>query len=1532
MKRMIAWFATNHVAANLVMGFAVLAGLASLDRVPVKLYPDFDVPLIVVTVAYLGAAPEEVETGVCARIEERIEGITGIKEIRSVSAEGLCTVHAELLVDVDRAQTLGEVENHINAIDTFPEEAERPIVQLAMPNNVVAEVAITGPSDERALKELGRRVRDDILALPGITHAALVNVRPYEISVEVSETSLSRNNLTFDDVAAALRERSLDLPGGSVKTEQGEFLLRTAGQAYWSHELENLLVTTRRDGTRVLVRDVARVVDGFEDTGQALKFDGKPAALVQVSRVGNQDVRQISETVRQYVSRASPRYGEGVELTIWRDESIILSERMRALLDSGIQGLLLVLVLLALFLRPHLALWVALGIPIAFLGAIFLIYWSGLSINSVSVMGFILALGMLVDDAVVVGEAAYTAQRRGVGQLAGAIEGAQHVLVPVTFGVITTVVAFLPLLFGGGTVGQAYGVMAATVICCLVFSLIECQTVLPAHLGHGSDRLPLGDFGLTFLAVVVVAAIALTPDVRSGAALAAAGAGAVFAAHFAGALSRLGSAFARLQVLFESGLTWVIEYPFRRCAEVAFRRRLVTLVVALGAMASAASLVSGGHLPFSLRTPQKGDSITARLTMPMGASEATMATAVGMLSESALEVQRQLEEDHGEGVVLHILEGLGGHFAAGTRVGFVVNDTGAHLGEVTMQLTPGEDRAVTTDAVAARWRDNVRPIADAVELSFVTDRIASQPDIDIRIAGTRWDDLRAVAAAIRTELGSIPGVYDIGDSLNTGKAELKLSVTPAGEALGVSLSDLGRQVRQAFYGEEAQRVQRGPDDIRIMVRYSERERQSLESLYALRLRTPAGGEVPFATVAEVEAGRGFSSIGRTNGTRYAWVTAEVDPTATSAAAVLAALDAGFLKDAIAPYPGVSYWFRSAQEQTDLIASLGPLFLFVLLAIYALLAMPLRSYTQPLIIMSVLPFALVGALWGHALLKVFGFVHGLSAASLFGVVAASGVVVNATLVLIHGVNRFRAAGDTLFDALVNSAVSRFRPILITTVTTFAGLAPLMFSGSTQAQLLVPMATSLAFGILLSSFAALMVVPALWLAMNDIGSRTRRVTDLVGTSLGGSPRLSTWMSRYPYVQESLRTREFTDLELPDDLDLEPREATIARQGLVRLYYEREFDAEAMRAQFGALAAKAPMTDDLVREARTWAEQRTFQLGVHMARGTMPAVDAARPLTDILCTCLGALALAAKREFEADQGVVPNGRVALVALDAAGRREFATGAPLRLLFVYDHDAFPKGLMPLTPEAWHGQLLRRLMLLIRNLSPEGILYEAVPAYALGAGQGLNAHALTRLRQHFADVPPAADLRMLTHARVIEAEEGLGEEFEDLRRAALSGPHDLEAIARDVATARQSPLRLASIGRRDDWTIGPIEGGLDDIVLAAEYLQLVGAAPTKRVNTLAETFEAARESGSMDAGAARDLTDAALLWRNLDGFFRMTCGGAFDPQSATAAQRAIVAEMCGVASFAAASAKVAETARRSALHLQALWSLASSPVESRAP
>ena len=1508
MRRVVAWFATNHVAANLLMGFAVLAGLAALTQIPVRVYPDLEVPLVTVTVPYLGAAPEEVESGVCIRVEEQLEGIVGIKEILSIADEGLCTVQVNLFFDADPTTVLAEVETQVNAIVTFPEETEKPIVRLVALANVVSEIAVTGPTDERALKELARQVRDDILRQSNITHASVANTRPYEISIELSQPALLRNRLTFDDVAAAVRKRSVDLPGGSIKTDQGELLLRTRGQAYWGPELENLVVTARDDGTRVLLKDVARVVDGFADTSQALRFNGKPAALIQVSRVGNQDLREISETVRRYVDQSAGRYPEGVELTLWNDESTLLTDRLGALVDSGVQGLLMVLVLLALFLRPHLALWVAAGIPIAFLGAIFLVYWFGYSIDAVSLVGFILALGMLVDDAVVVGESTYVSHRRGAGQLAGAIEGAQRVLVPVTFGVLTTAAAFTPLLFVVGAAGEMMAGISAVVLCCLAFSLIECQMVLPAHLGHRSARMPLGEFGMTFLVTVVIAAFAVAPDMRSGVGLAVAAAALVYAGHLLGGLSSMGAAFARVQVRFEAALTWFVNNPFRSLVEQALRARHLTLAIAFAAIASAMGFVLSGHLPFTFMESAPADRVVAKLTMPLGVSESDTRRVIEQLSGSGKRLKGQLATEDGESPVLHILEAMGGHPSAAVGVG-MPEPFGSHLGEVSLQLTPSTEREISTAEITRLWRDAQGSIPAEAELSYVSDRITAGNDVGIRIYGDDTEALVAVSTAIRRKLKEYPGLSEIADSFRPGKEELKLSVTPAGEALGITLTDLGQQVRQAFYGEEAQRIQRGRDDVRIMVRYTEEERSSLKSLSDLRIRTPNGGDAPFGTVAEVEAGRGVSNIVRTRGARSINITAKVDLLVTTAGAVIADLQAEFLPDLLARYPSVSYTLENIEQQQEISQSLLPLFLMGMFAVFALLAIPLQSYTQPLIIMTVLPFAFVGAIWGHILMKGFGYITGLSMTSVFGIVAASGVVINATLILLHGVNRYRAAGDSLHDALINGAVSRFRPILITSVTTFAGLTPLMLSTSVATQTLSPMAVALAYGVLVSSVAALIVVPSLWLVLHDISTGAKRVTDMLADLIGGAPRLSMWMARYPYVQESLRTQEFTDLQLPADLGLDPEEERIARRGLVRLFYEREFDAQEMRAQLDVIAEQAPMADGLVGEARTWAEQRTFQLGVHMLRGVIAPIDAARPLSDILDTCMGTLLSAAKREFTAEHGEIPNGRIALVALGALGRREFATGGPVQLLFIYDHDPVSAGAPGLSPQDWHGQLLQRFMRLVRDLSPEGILFEARPVYSL-PGSGA-ACTMSELRDHFDNAASVAELRMLTHARVIEAEGDLGASFESFRESSLS--HDRSSVAADISIARTSEAEQHRTG--DTWDVLHGPGGLADMEFAAEYLQLTGAV----ARGLVPAFKSASVQGLIDADLADDFSRAAVLWQNLDGFFRMACADAFDPGLAPADQKATIAEACDVDSFDMLPAMIADIAARAATHLDAL-------------
>ena len=521
-------------------------------------------------------------------------------------------------------------------------------------------------------------------------------------------------------------------------------------------------------------------------------------------------------------------------------------------------------------------------------------------------------------------------------------------------------------------------------------------------------------------------------------------------------------------------------------------------------------MVFSGHVPYSFIIPTKGDSIVARLTMPLGSSETDTAQVVDRLADTAREVRQRMVEEYEEPVVLHILESIGAHPAAGSRLGFAREISGAHLGGVTMQLTPGETRNITTAEVAALWRRAHGRVPADVKLAFITDRIALDPDIDIRISGTDTESMRTVVQAIRRELGTVPGVYRITDSLQTGKEELRLAITADGQALGLSLADLGQQVRHAYYGVEVQRVQRGRDDVRIMVRYPQAQRRSLESLQDLRIRTPAGGEVPFQTVAEVRPGRGLADIERTDGVRTVNVTAEVDPLVSTPEIVMGQLESGFLQRTVAPYQDIDYSLVSEDEQSAMGASVGPLFVLALLVIYALLAIPLGSYTQPLIIMSVIPFAFVGAVVGHALFMPFGVVLGISLTSIFGLVAACGVVVNATLVLIHAANRHRSAGETIGDALVNAAVSRFRPILITSVTTMAGLTPLMLTDSVQAQPLVPMAISLGFGILAASVAALLVVPAFWLSLHDVSGGAKQVTGFVG-GLIGPPR--GWRPGWP-----------------------------------------------------------------------------------------------------------------------------------------------------------------------------------------------------------------------------------------------------------------------------------------------------------------------------------------------------------------------------------------------------------------------------------
>ena len=1043
MKGIISWFARNGVAANLLMIIIAGAGLFSVSGVKKEIFPEFSLDIITIQVAYRGAAPVEVEEGVCVRIEEAVQGLDGIKRITSIAAEGSGVVTVEVLAGYDVRQIMDDVKSRVDAIDTFPIEAEKPIVRELNAGWQVINLSVSGETGEMTLKRLGEQVRDEILALPEVSQAVLSSVRPYEISVEVSEESLRRHSLSFDFIAEAIRHGSIDLPGGAVKTGAGEILLRTKGQAYRGREFEDLTLLTRPDGSRLRLADVARVVDGFEDTDQAARLDGKPSVMVQVFRVGDQSALDVAAAIYRYVEQARPRMPQGISLTTWQDTSRILESRMDLLLRNAISGLLLVFTVLALFLRLRLAFWVTIGIPVSFLGAIAMMPVLDVSINMISLFSFILVLGIVVDDAIVVGENIFTLQAREGDGLGGAIRGTQQVTIPVIFGVLTSAVAFAPMLFLSGVMGKIFSVFPLIIIPVLLFSLVESKLVLPHHLSHYRPKKSTRGRNL---------------------------------------LVRAWDGFFNL---FSSGLDWFIGHIYKPVLETALSWRYATAAIALATLMITGGLVGGGTVKFLLFPAVESDNVVAFLTMPQESPSSVTSAAVRRIEAAAARLGEELEAEQGQKIYRHMLASVGEQpFRVMQRgpAGNGARDRGPNLGEVNIELAPSEGRTISAVEIADRWRRLTGPIPDAVELTFTSDLIGGDKPIDIQLTGVRLDRVRAVAERLKTQLADYPGVIDITDSFRGGKPEVKLGITAAGESLGLSLRGLGRQVRQGFFGEEAQRIQRGRDDIRVMVRYPAAARRSLGDLERMRIRTPAGGEVPFSTVATAELGRGFAAIKRVDRNRAINVTAEIDATKANASAVLADLELEFLPALLAEYPGVRYSFEGDERQwAESLDGLKEGFVVAIFVMFVLMAIPLKSYIQPLIVLSAVPFGIVGAILGHLIMGM-----PVSMLSLCGVIALAGIVVNDSLVLVSYVNSHRRAGMPLYRAVREAGMVRFRPILLTSLTTAAGITPLMLEKSVQAQFLIPMAVALAYGVLFSTVITLLLVPASYLMIEDLQS--------------------------------------------------------------------------------------------------------------------------------------------------------------------------------------------------------------------------------------------------------------------------------------------------------------------------------------------------------------------------------------------------------------------------------------------------------------
>jgi multidrug efflux pump subunit AcrB len=1045
LNRLIAWFVHNPVAANLLMGLILIGGVTALPVIQQKTMPDMDVDIVVISVEYLGAAPEEVETGVCVRIEEAIAGIEGIDRITSVATEGVCGVNVELLTGYPEDRALSEIKNKVDSIDTFPVEAEEPLVSHYQIRHNELQIALHGPASERALKVHGERLRDGITANTSATQVELLNARADEISIEVSEASLRRHGLTFAQVVDAVRGSSIDLPGGSLKTKGGEILLRSAGQAYVGEEFEDIVVLTHADGTRVLLSDIAHVVDGFEEDPRYASFDGQSAVMVYVYRVGEQKVLELVEDVKGYVSEFARTLPDGLSVTVWRDGSGYLRDRLNVLIQNGFGGFVLVFVVLAVFLRLRLAFWVAIGVPISIMGALALFPVFSVSIDVLTLFGFILVLGVLVDDAIVVGENVYTHQVNGENAIDAAIRGAQEVAKPVVFGVLTTITAFAPMILSPGRTGQMFGMIGVIVTMCLFLSLIESQLVLPAHLAHH----------------LVVETSADSGDE---------------APH-----RGLSARWRRLQSVTSGAFTIVANRYYGPALTRALEWRYAVVATAITLLFLVAGILGSGRMAFSFFPKVEADYVTAALSLPQGAPVETTAAAIAELEAAALRMKDEIDHEFPRAngsIVKHILVSVGEQPSLQSGPSVSNAGKGTHLGQVAIELE--SIRPITAPEVVRRWRGAAPPIPEAEDLVFSSDYISMGDPIHIELRSDDIAQLVEAADQLKAEVGSYPGVFDVGDSFRAGKQEIKLSILPAAEALGLSLEDVARQVRRAFYGEEAQRVQRGRDDVKVMVRYPESERRSLADLDNLRIRTPAGGEVPFYSVARATRGYGFASIQRTDRRRVIAVTADVDQRFANANQVIADIEGEFMRNLLADHPGLSYALEGEQrEQSEGMTALGRSYAFALFLIYALLAIPLRSYAQPLIIMAVIPFGLVGAIVGHVVMGLE-----FSMMSIFGVVALSGVVVNSSLVLVDGVNRRRAAGMELMEALRNGGVARFRPIVLTSLTTFAGLTPLLLEDRLGARFLIPMATSLAFGVIFATAISLFLLPSAYLVLEDL----------------------------------------------------------------------------------------------------------------------------------------------------------------------------------------------------------------------------------------------------------------------------------------------------------------------------------------------------------------------------------------------------------------------------------------------------------------
>lgn len=1113
MKPFVEWFSRNHLAANFLMWAMILAGVVGWFRLRKEIFPDLALDVVMVRVPYPNASPEEVEKGVCVPIEEAVQDLNGIKKISSICSESMGFVMVEVKPGFKVRDLMADVKSRVDAIDNFAQEAEKPVVEEFLLKNQIMSIAITADTDEATLRGLGERVRDDLLsyqlkppnmeaakkamncagvilllaaglylatrgqwthhfwrtmafwcllgvgaygaslffqegwqsirrialdALAGTTRISqvkLANARNHEIGIEVSEATLRAHGLTLGRVANAVRASSLDLPAGSVRTEAGEILIRTQARRYRAPEFESITVVTRPDGSTLSLGQIAKVVDGFEEVDLASRFNGKPALIVNVYRTGEEDTLRLVELARSYVKESANSLPPGVKLEVWNDFSVYLKGRMDLMFNNGFQGFVLVVLVLGLFLQPKLAWYVSLGIPISIAGGLLCMPYLGVSINMISLFAFILVLGVVVDDAIVIGENVFHRMKLGEHPRMAAPRGTNEVAMITTFGVLTTVMAFTPMLMVQGVSGKIWSIIPFTVIPTLLLSTVESKLILPAHLATLKPLDP--NAKLTWIDRIQNAV--------------------------SDWLDRLANNH------YQPLLKWCLAR--RYAVTAAF---VALLVVSVGAIAT-------GWIKTVFFPIVEADMLSAKLQMEEGTPFATTQAAIHRVEEAARQMGRELKDKQGNPVFTNMLATSGAQpFQVGIAAPAPLGSS--HIGEVTMELSAAKDRHVKASEISSRWRELVGDIPGAQEFRITTSTDRGGRGIELEVSGNDLAALSSATETIKAELRKFAGVETPSSSDRLGKREIKLRMLPTAEALDLRLADVSGQVRQAFYGEEAQRLQRGRDEIKVMVRYPRAERESLANLAGMKIRTPRGEEAPFSEVAVADFGRGFTVVNRTDRRRSVRIIADVDTQVEGANAnfIVGELKTRVFPDLAKRFPGIRFDFEGEQkDQNESVRDMGVGFIFALFGIYVLLAIPLKSYVQPFLVMAVIPFGIVGAIVGHLLLRME-----LSIMSMCGCIALAGMVVNESLILTDRVNRIRQDGVPLGDAAWQAGLSRFRSIMATSVTTFVGLVPIMSETDIQALFLVPMSVALGFGGLFATMITLLLVPCLYVILEDL----------------------------------------------------------------------------------------------------------------------------------------------------------------------------------------------------------------------------------------------------------------------------------------------------------------------------------------------------------------------------------------------------------------------------------------------------------------